>query len=313
MPELSIVTPVYRCEQCLVELCDRLHKTLGKISSSYEIILVNDGSPDSSWSVIEELSVKDRRVKGIKLSRNFGQHYAITAGLSYAKGRWIVVMDCDLQDRPEEIRKLYDKATEGYDLVVGVRESRRDNWFKKLTSRFFYHTYAYFTDSRVINDIGNFGIYHQKVIGSIMRLKEQTRSFGLFAIWVGFKRTEINIVHDERACGSSSYSFSKRLNLALDSIVSHSNKLMYLAIKIGFGLSVLAFTYGTWLVARYFLWSIPVPGWTSTIVAIHFTAGLIISSIGIIGLYIAKIFDEVKGRPLFVIDKTTFQEDALEE
>ncbi len=306
---VSVVTPVYGCAASLEKLYGRLVSTLEKISGDFEIIMVNDASPDGAWETIRALAEKDRRVKGISLSRNFGQHRAITAGLDYAEGEWIVVMDCDLQDRPEEILKLYAKAQEGYDAVVGRRVERRDSFFKKAGSALFYRIYNYLTDSQVDRAIGNFGIYSSKVIDSVRRFKEQNRSFGLFVLWTGYKRTEIEIVHSERETGKSSYTFSKLINLAIESIVAHSNKPLQLSVKLGFLLSLLSLIYAFWLVIRYLIWNHHVEGWTSLIVSVYFLAGLIIGSIGMTGLYIGKIFDEVKERPLYLVREMTFEKD----
>jgi dolichol-phosphate mannosyltransferase len=307
MIDLSVVIPVYQSQGSLSELCSRLNTALSSISSNYEIILVNDASPDESWLRIKELANLDKRVRGINLSRNFGQHYAITAGLDQVRGDWVVVMDCDLQDRPEEIVRLYQKAQEGYDVVVGRRENRQDGFLKKIGSRFFYKVFTYFTGAKVDNRISNFGIYARKVIRSIDMLKEQNRSFGLFALWVGFRRVEIDVVHASRAQGKSSYTLKSLIRLAIGSIVAHSNKLLRISVKLGLLLSLSSLFYALWLVVRYFLWGIPAAGWTSVMVSIYFTAGLIMGGIGIMGLYIGKIFDEVKGRPLYIVDSTTFE------
>jgi dolichol-phosphate mannosyltransferase len=280
------------------------------MGNNFEIILINDSSPDDAWQVIQQLAVEDNRVKGINLARNFGQHYAITAGLDFAQGDWVVVMDCDLQDRPEEIPVLFQKAQEGYDIVVGRRLIRQDTFFKKISSNLFYRIFKFMTGASVDNRIGNYGIYASKVIKSISALKEQNRSFGLFAIWVGFRRIEVDIVHGRRLHGKSSYTFKLMVKLALDSIVSHSNKLLYISIKLGVIFSASSMLYAIWLVVNYIVWASPVAGWTSLMVSIFFTAGLIISSIGVVGLYVGKIFDEVKRRPLYIIDSTTFEMKA---
>ena len=304
---ISVVTPVYGCAPSLNVLYERLKTTLQKITKDFEIIMVNDASPDNAWEVITQLAAKDARVKGIDLSRNFGQHRAITAGLDYAAGEWVVVMDCDLQDRPEEIAKLYAKAMEGYDVVVGQRVQRQDSFLKKFTSKFFYKVYNYLTDSSIDPSIGNFGIYHRKVIESIKQMKEQNRSFGLFVHWSGFRRIQISIEHAAREAGRSSYTLSKLFQLAADSIVAHSNKPLKLSVAIGFALSMVSILFAFWLVIRYFLFSMPPTGWTSVMVSMYFLAGLIIGSVGMTGLYIGKIFDEVKGRPLYLIRETTFE------
>ncbi|OFW21297.1 MAG: glycosyltransferase [Acidobacteria bacterium RIFCSPLOWO2_02_FULL_59_13] len=306
-PYISVVTPIYGCRAALLELYDRLASVLSTISADYEIIMVNDSSLDDAWEVIKKLASDDRRVKGINLSRNFGQHYAITAGLDYAQGDWVVVMDCDLQHKPEEIPKLYQKAQEGYDLVVGMRAERQDTYLKKLGSRLFYRVFAYLTGSRIDNRLSNFGIYSRKVIQSITALREQSRAFGLLALWVGFRRIEIDIEHASRPYGKSAYTFRRMMGLALDSILSHSDRVLLITVKLGLFLSFTSLLYATWVLVRYFYWATPVEGWTSLIVSIYFTAGLIIGSIGVVGLYVGKIFNEVKGRPLYFIDSATFE------
>ena len=304
---LSVVTPVYGCAGSLDRLYDRLVESLVKITGRFEIIMVNDASPDNAWDNICDLAEKDVRVKGIKLSRNFGQHHAITAGLDFAEGEWIVVMDCDLQDQPEEIIKLYEKALEGYDVVVGKRVERKDGFFKKIGSHFFFKIYNFLTDSHVNKEIGNFGIYSRRVIDSVKRMHEQNRSFGLFVIWSGFSRTEISIEHAKREVGKSTYNLSKLVNLAIDSIVAHSNKPLRVSVQLGFFLSGASLLYAVWLVINYLFFSSPLTGWTSLIVSLYFLSGLIIGSIGMLGLYVGKIFDEVKGRPLYIVEEMTFE------
>ena len=223
--KLSVVTPVYGCSKSLEQLYTRLKKTLTTITDDFEIIMVNDASPDNAWETIKELSQKDNRVKGINFSRNFGQHRAITAGLDYAKGDWIVVMDCDLQDQPEEILKLYNKAQEGYDIVFGRRVVRQDSFFKTISSKFFYMVYNYFTESKANAEVGNFSIISSEVVAALKSFNEENRPYVLMLNWVGFSRTEIKIEHDERAEGKSSYTFSKLLQLSFDIILSHSNKI----------------------------------------------------------------------------------------
>ena len=304
---ISVIIPIYSCVQSLGELYTRLETTLSKISDNFEIIMVNDASPDNAWEFIKTLSLKDKRVKGINLSRNFGQHRAIIAGLNYAKGNWIVIMDCDLQDRPEEIIKLYNKVSEGYDIVFGRRIERKDSFLKKLGSKVFYKIYDYFTESKVDNTVANFSIISKKVLNSLKQLKEQNIVYPLFINWIGFKRVEINIEHSQREEGKSAYTLAKLINLAINSIVSQSNKPLKLSIKFGFIVSFISFIYAFWLIIRYFIFSVPVEGWTSVMVSIYFIGGLLFANMGILGLYIGKIFDETKNRPLYLVQETTFK------
>ncbi len=306
---ISVVVPVYGCSKCLHVLYQRLRTTLSKITDDFEIIMVNDASPDDAWDVIKTLAYDDKRVRGINLSRNFGQHKAITAGLDFAAGEWVVVMDCDLQDRPEEIVKLYNKVNEGYEIVFGRRIERKDSFFKRLSSTIFYKIYDYFTESKVDASVANFSIISFKVVEKLRMLKEQHRSYPLFVNWVGFKRVNIDVEHAQREEGRTSYTFRKLLDLAIDGIVSQSNKPLRLSIKFGFILSFLSLLYASLLVVRYFLFYIPVEGWTSVIVSIYFIGGLLFANLGILGLYIGKSFDESKSRPLYLIEETTFKEE----
>ena len=301
--KLSIVSPVYRAENIIELLVNRIEKAVGKITTDYEIILVEDGSPDASWNVIEKIAETNSRIKGIKLSRNFGQHPAIMAGLSQAKGDWVVVMDCDLQDQPEEIEKLYHKVIEGFDIVLAKRKNRKDHFFKKTTSKLFSLVYGYFTESKFDGTIVNFGIYNKKVIVEVLKMEDYIKSFPLFVNWVGFNSISIEIEHSERAEGNSSYTFSKLMSLAFNTIISFSNKPLKLFVKFGMVMSAISFIVGLITIYKYFRGEILVIGYSSLIVSIWFLSGIIITIIGIVGIYIGKIFDQSKGRNSFIIDK----------
>lgn len=307
-PLISVVTPVYGCGVMLEQLYKRLLAVLVPITEEFEIIMINDASPDSAWEEICALAEKDSRVKGIKLSRNFGQHHAISAGLDFVRSDWTIVMDCDLQDQPEEIIKLYNKAQEGYDIVFGRRAQRKDRTFKKLGSRLFYKIYGYFTESKIDNSIANFSIISKKVLTNLQSFREHSRMYPLFVNWVGFKRIDIDIEHSSREEGKSTYTLSKLVNLAIDGIVSQSNKPLRISIKFGFLLSFFSLLFALWLMARYFIFSVPVAGWTSVMVSIYFIGGLLFANMGILGLYIGKIFDETKNRPIYIVQETTFDE-----
>jgi len=296
-----VVTPVYGCDGCLKELYDRIKQTLEVISPSFEIVMVNDGSSDQSWQVIQTLVRQDARVKGIALSRNFGQHAAITAGLDYSTGDWVVVMDCDLQDQPEEIRSLYDKVQEGYDIVFARRAKRKDTMVKRMQSKLFYKIYDYFTESNTDASIANFSICSRAVVDQFCLLREKSRSYPLLLKWLGFKWTVMDVKHAVRREGGSSYNWSKLINLAIDSIVSQSNKPLRLSIIFGFIIAFFSMIYGLVLIYKYFFLYQPVAGWTSVVVSLYFFGGLTFVNLGVMGLYIGKIFDEAKARPLYVI------------
>lgn len=300
---LSIVSPVYKAEQIIPLLVERIENTVDKITADYEIILVEDGGPDRSWSVIEALAQNKSKIKGVKLSRNFGQHPAIMAGLSQAKGEWVVVMDCDLQDQPEEIEKLYAKALEGYDIVLAKRKNRQDGFFKKMTSLFFSKVYGYFTDTEYDNEVANFGIYNRKVIQSVIEIPDAIKFFPLFVKFVGYKSTAIQVEHAERAEGNTSYSFAKLLSLAFNTIISFSNKPLKLFVKFGLTISILSFMVGIYNVYLAMTNQIEVLGYSSIIVSIWFLSGVLITTIGVTGIYVGKIFDQTKNRPTYIIDK----------
>ena len=306
---ISVVTPVYGCSKTLEVLYARLEKTLSSITNDFEIIMVNDASPDNAWDTIKKLSQKDKRIKGVNLSRNFGQHYAITAGLDYACGEWVVVMDCDLQDQPEEIIKLYNKIIEGNNVVFGRRHQRKDHYFKKLGSKLYYRFYNYFTEGQQVDGtVANLGLFSKLLISNFKKMKEQSRSLQLFIKWIGFDIVYVDIDHAKREEGTSSYNLTKLIELAFDRIIAHSNKPLRLFIKVGFSFSLLSFLYGIYIVIRYFLYGVSVEGWTTVIVSIYFIGGLTFANLGILGIYIGKIFNETKNRPLYIIKELTWQE-----
>ena len=305
-PHISIVIPIYRNEEHLKPLNQRLLETLPKIDSNFEVIYVCDGSPDNSWSKIQELTSLDYRVKGINLSKNCGQQAAIMAGLSSARGEWVIVMDGDLQDRPEEILILYETAIkENIDIVVRRRINRKDSTFTKLTSALYYRVYNFLIDEiQYDGATGNFGIYSQKVIRAVNQFKENDPSFAYFAKMVGFSKKYIDIEQSYRESGQSSYTFTKRLVLAFNYFLSHSTKPI--KIMIGFGLCVSAASIiaGLALIYRYYKYGVSIEGWTSIAVLLFFQTGLITSFLGVIGLYIGKIFLQSKNRPQHIIQET---------
>lgn len=303
---ISVVSPVYRAENIISELVRRLLVELSKITNDFEIILVEDCGPDHSWLKVLEETKKDQRVKGIKLSRNFGQHHAITAGLDASSGDWIIVMDCDLQDRPEEVPHLYNEAQKGFDIVFARRAERQDRFIKTFTSKMFYKVFSYLSGIEQDGTIANFGIYSRKVINSINSMRESMRAFSPMARWVGFKKTAINVTHAERFEGNTSYNWNKLINLALDIAIAYSDKPLKLAIKLGFSISLFSLLYAIYNVFAYMTGIITVNGYASIIVSIWFLSGLIIFILGIVGLYIGKTFEGMKQRPLYLIDERTF-------
>jgi dolichol-phosphate mannosyltransferase len=301
MPVISIVSPVYRGEKMVHELVCRIQKNVSGFTEDYEIILVNDASPDNSWqAILQECSI-DHRIKGINLSRNFGQHRAIFSGLQYAKGDWVVVMDCDLQDKPEEISTLYKKALEGYDVVFAQRVERKDSLLKRMSSTIFYSVFRFLSGVKFDNQVANFGIYKQSVIQSVRNMPERDRSFPVQVSYVGFKTTHIPVTHGQRQEGGSSYTLKTLLKYASGIIISNTNKPLRLMVALGFILSFLSMMMALYNVIAYFCHMIEVPGFTTTVFSIWFVGGMIMMQIGIVGIYIGKVFDQVKGRPLYVV------------
>jgi polyisoprenyl-phosphate glycosyltransferase len=299
-PHISVVSPVYQAEKIVPELVRQLHENLKTITDDYEIILVNDASLDNSWEAVVGECAKDSRVKGIDLSRNFGQHYAITAGLHYTKGDWVVVMDCDLQDRPDEIPNLYRKAQEGWDIVYARRAVRQDKFTKRLFSKLFYAVFAYLSGIKTPNN-GNYGIYHSRVISEYNRMKEYARSFGTLIQYLGFNSCIIDVRHGERFEGKSSYTLAKLIRLAADVILSTSDKPLKLSIKFGLIVSLLSFLLALYNIIARLTGINQLEGFTTTVFSIWFVGGMILFVLGIVGLYIERIFTQVKGRQLYIV------------
>jgi len=308
MPHISVVIPVYKAEGCLEELHQRLKASLETITDDFEIVLVEDCGGDNSWQVIERLADADPRVHGIQFSRNFGQHYGITAGLDHCHGDWVVVMDCDLQDRPEEIPRLYAKAQEGYDVVLARRGTRRDPLLKRMTSWLFYKTFSYLADIKYDGESGNFRIMSRKVVVNFRRMGEQLRFFGGLVQWMGFPTSSIEVEHAERFEGKSTYTLAKLWKLASETIIAHSDKPLRLAVRFGFMMAFFSFCYGIYILGHALFYGSAIPGWNSLIVSLYFIGGIIIAILGILGIYLGKTFDESKKRPLYIVRRATFDE-----
>ncbi|MFC6876153.1 glycosyltransferase family 2 protein [Flavobacterium myungsuense] len=303
VPHISIVSPVYKAEKILEKLVDEIQRVMCQMNVTYEIILVDDRSPDNSWEVMQQLSSKFSEVKSLRLSRNFGQHPTIMAGLSEAKGEWIVVMDCDLQDQPKEIVKIYNKAIEGFDIVLARRENRKDGFFKKLASKIYTIIFNYLADIHFNNEIANFGIYNKKVIDAVLQIGDHIKAFPLFVNHVGYQSTSIAVEHADRYSGTSSYSLSKSMSLAFNAIISYSNKPLKIFVKFGMLISFLAFIGGIINIYLYLEDRIKVSGYSSIIISLWFLSGIIITVVGVVGIYVGKVFEQTKNRPTYIIDK----------
>jgi len=301
---ISVVSPVYKAVDCVEELYRRIVEAMKQIGVlDYEIIFVEDCGEDGSWEKICALAAKDPCLKAVQLSRNFGQHLAITAGLSLSTGDWTVVMDCDLQDPPEEIPRLFKKALEGYDVVCARRGKRQDSMWKRSTSRIFTAFFNWLSGMSYDPQVANFRILSRLAVNAYSQMGERTPSFGGHLEWLGFKVGYIDIQHQRRYSGKSSYSFKKLLLLATNIIVAYSNKPLYISISLGFLMTFFSTVYALYLVLMRLWGGIGVEGWTSIMVSMWFLGGMIIGNLGIIGLYLGKVYDETKKRPLYVVSK----------
>lgn len=303
MIEISIISPIYKAGNIVDKLVEEIIKSVSEITSNYEIILVEDGSPDNSWEKIEENCKKNGKVKGVKLSRNFGQHFAITAGLTVSKGENVIVMDCDLQDNPKYIIDLVNKAKLGFDIVYTSKLERQHSVFKNITSIVFFKIFNYLTDNQTgISSIGAYSLLTRKVVDAFCRINDTHRHYLMILRTLGFVSTQIPIIHDKRFEGKSSYNFSKLINHALDGITSQSDKLLRISISVGFLFCVISIATAIYTVAKYLIIG-ALPGYTSLTSLISLSTGLILLSIGVVGMYIGKIFEQVKNRPLYFIDR----------
>ncbi len=301
---ISVVVPVYRCGDCLEELCRRLLAVAERMEMSIQIVLVNDGCPQGAWPIIQKLCAGDARIVGINLFRNFGQHLAISAGLHYARGSLVAVMDGDLQDVPEELPKLYGKIHEGFDAVFGRRTNRQDSILKRMCSWGFNRLLGFLSGANHDPAVANYSIISRQVVDSLNLLQERHRAYGLLVLWLGPKTAFVDISHGKRSQGESSYTLWRQVRLALDVVVSYSSRPLVFSVFAGFLCSAAAIGYIAILIVRKFAFGYGVEGWASTMVSVWFLGGLILSQLGILGLYLGKIFEQIKGRPLFLVRET---------
>ncbi|GEO18744.1 glycosyltransferase family 2 protein [Microvirga aerophila] len=305
---LSFVSPVYGSPQSLPELRRRIHAVCEKYNWQHEIILIDDRCPRGSWQVVEKLAKAHPEVTGLRLSRNFGQHSAIQAGLAYTRGEWIVVLDCDLQDIPEETPKLITKALEGYKVVRARRTQRQDRFDRKLLSKAFYGVLSYLTSTKQNPEVANFGVYHRSVIDTITSWHEQMKFFPAIIQWVGYAATEVEVDHSERFAGSSSYSYRKLLRLGVDVIISFSDRPLRLIVALGMTISLLSIAVSVFVVFGGLSGQFTVAGWATTMLSVWFLGGVIISVLGLSALYVGRILAEVKDRPTYIIDEVVKQQ-----
>ena len=302
---LSVVSPVYQAEKIVDELVRQINASVSLLTNQYEIILVEDGSPDNSWSKVVENCEKYSFVKGVKLSRNFGQHYAISAGIDLADSDYVVVMDCDLQDNPKYISQLLEKANEGNDIVYTYKEKRNHSMIKNLFASGFNFIFNFLMDNNGLHSnssIGSYSLLSRKVVLAFRKVTEYQRHYLMILRWLGFSSGYIKIEHQERFEGRSSYTFSKLINHAIQGITSQTDKLLRINIYVGFAIAFSSMIAGAFIVISYLVNGFQ-SGWASLIITLFLSLGIILVSIGIVGLYIGKIFEQVKNRPMYIFEE----------
>ena len=303
---ISVVSPVYGCKGCLEELADSVAEQLRGITPHFEVILVDDASPDQAWARIVELAATRPWLRGLRLARNFGQHSAISAGLEHSRGEWVVVMDCDLQDPPSAIGDLYHKALdERLDVVFVQRQNRKDSWSKRLFSLAFFKLLGWLTGTPQDASTANFGIFHRKVVDAVCRMPERDRSFPLMVKWVGFRQGQLPVEHSARAEGRSSYTLRKLLRLATNIVLGSSEKPLKFVAAAGIVCSLASFLMVAMAITRWLEGDVAVAGYTSIVASIWLVGGLLLFSMGVVGLYVGQVFRNVQGRPYYLIAEET--------
>lgn len=303
-PSISVVAPAYNEQEVLQEFYSRVTSVLAKLDCEYEIVLVNDGSRDATLPLMYALRDRDPHITIVDLSRNFGKEIALSAGLDNTRGDVIIILDSDLQDPPELIPQMLDCWREGYDVVYGVRTQRDgETWFKKLTAKYFYRLIKKVSRVEIPTDTGDFRLMTRRAVDAVGQLREQHRFMkGLFA-WVGFPSKPIFYRRDPRAAGTTTWNYWNLWNFALEGITSFTVAPLKVATYLGLSVAVLALFYAGVVVWKALMFSDPVRGYPSLMAAMLFLGGVQLISIGLLGEYVGRIFNEVKGRPLYLVNR----------
>jgi len=299
----SILLPIHNEQDNIPLLYSRLTAVMAGVTADYEMIFIDDRSSDNSFKLLEGLHAKDCRVKILKFTKNHGHQIAITSGLEHATGSAIVIMDADLQDPPELLPKFFEKHNEGYEIVYAQRERRiGESYFKRITAFLFYRVMKILTNIDMPVDVGDFRLIDRKVVDALNLMQERNKFLRGLIGWTGFKQVGISYQRDSRHAGTTNYTLRKMLKLAFDGIFSFSYAPLRLATAIGLIISVCSFILILWaLIVRY--WEVSVPGWASLMIVVSFIGGVQLLTLGIIGEYLGRIYDEVKARPLYLLEK----------
>jgi dolichol-phosphate mannosyltransferase len=304
-PEITIVAPVYNEAETLPELYQRVRDVMEQTGDTWELVLVDDGSADRSGEIILELSRQDPRVRPVRFARNFGHQIAVTAGLDYSRGRAVIIIDSDLQDPPEVILLMIDKWREGYEVVYGVRTDREgESWFKLMTASLFYRLIYRITDVNIPLDTGDFRLLDRKVVDVMNQMRERHRFLRGMSAWIGFRQTGVEYRRAARFAGQTKYPIRKMMKFASDAITGFSYLPLQMATYLGFisaGISILAIPVVIYLRASgsgaFF-------GQATTLIAVLFLGGIQLISLGILGEYLGRLYDQAKGRPLYIVRET---------
>lgn len=301
---LSVVVPMYNEEEVIETTYRRLIAVLETMNETFEIVFVNDGSRDRTAEIVRGICARDSRVKLVDFSRNFGHQIAVTAGMDYAAGRTVVLIDADLQDPPEIIPEMVMRWREGYDVVYGRRIARKgETWFKKTTAALFYRLLRSMTSVNIPVDTGDFRLMDRKVCDALCEMRERSRYIRGLVSWAGFRQTSVDYVREERFAGETKYPLRKMIRLSLDAITSFSTKPLKLASILGFLLSAAGFIYLLVVLYQRLFTDTTIPGWSSMVVISLLFHGITLSLLGIQGEYIGRIYEEAKGRPLYVVSE----------
>lgn len=314
MPTFSVVIPAYNEEEAIAETYRRVTEVMQNMGETYELVFVNDGSRDRTAFVIAGFCKNDRNVRLVNLSRNFGHMPAISAGMATARGDGIFIIDADLQDPPEIFPQMAEKWREGYHVVYGKRRNRAgESWFKKLSARLFYRTINALTTVDLPLDTGEFRLIDRKVCDAVNKLPEKNRYIRGLVSWVGFKQIAVEYDRQERFAGTTKYPLRKMLAFAADAIVSFSYKPLKIATSLGFFISLVSFGYLLVVLFQHFFTDRTITGWASTMAIILLTQGIVIMILGVLGEYVGRVYEEIKGRPVYIIQEIVEGESGTEK
>ncbi|MDR1000230.1 MAG: glycosyltransferase family 2 protein [Clostridiales bacterium] len=301
-PTFSVVIPAYNEQEVIAESYKRLTKVMAGLGEPYELIFIDDGSRDATATILADIAETDKNVILIRFSRNFGHMPAITAGMDFARGQAIMVIDADLQDPPEVFVEMVQKWREGYDVVYGVRAERQgETAFKKLTAGLFYRFLRGITDVDIPNDTGEFRLMDRKVCDAMKKIQERNRYIRGLVSWVGFKQTAVRYARERRFAGVTKYPLHKMIKFAMDGITSFSYKPLRIATHMGWAISLLSFVYLIVVLFQKLFTDTTITGWASMVAIITFSQGIVLLVLGLMGEYIGRTFDEVKGRPIYLV------------